>query len=171
MTEISVAVQFWRRVDAMMAQGRGLLRRFHQLLEGTNFRSRMDAIAIMPHGEPVMRTIRQLLGNLSRHKTLTFVVAGLVGIALILLLLEISVRSELSKEASDAAIDALPAPSESPQKMEFGDAFSIQHTGSISLQSADVSGVPLATPSSDDVQTFGQAFREPIPLPRPRKPR
>jgi hypothetical protein len=180
-TEISVAVQFWRRVDTMMAQGRKLLRKFRQLLEGTNFRRptltfvaagmrrRMDAI--VPHGEPVVRTIRQLLGNLSRHKTLTFVVAGLVGLALILLLLEISVRSELAKEASDAAIDAVPAPSASLQKMEFGDAFSIQRTGSISLQSADLSGVPRATPSSDDVQTLGQAFREPVPLPRPRKPR
>jgi hypothetical protein len=127
--------------------------------------------AMLPHGKIVVLTIRQLLGNLSRHKTLTFVVAGAVGLALILLLLEISVRSELAKEASDAAIDAVPAPSASPKKMEFGDAFSIQRTGSISLQSADVSGVPLATPSSDDVQTFGQAFREPIPLPRPRKPR
>jgi hypothetical protein len=55
--------------------------------------------------------------------------------------------------------------------MDFGDAFSIQRTGSISLQSADLSAVPRATPSSDDVQTLGQAFREPVPLPRPRKPR
>jgi hypothetical protein len=108
---------------------------------------------------------------LSRHKTLTFVVAGAVGLALILLLLEISVRSELANEASDAAIDAVPVPSASPQKMEFGDAFSIQHTGSISLQSAGLLGVPLATASSDDAQTFGQAFREPVPLPRPRKRR
>ena len=165
----------------MMAEREGLLRTFRLLPEGTNFRRptltfvaagmrrRMDAM--LPHGKIVVLTIRQLLGNLSRHKTLTFVVAGLVGIALILLLLEISVRSELSKEASDAAIDALPAPSESPQKMEFGDAFSIQHTGSISLQSAGLLGVPLATPSSDDSQTFGQAFREPVPLPRPRKRR
>jgi hypothetical protein len=89
--------------------------------------------AILPHGKLVVLTIRQLLGNLSRHKTLTFVVAGAVGLAFILLLLEISVRNELAKEASDAAIDAVPAPSASPQKMEFGDAFSIQRTGSISF--------------------------------------
>jgi hypothetical protein len=177
-TEISVAVQFWRRVDTMMAQGRKLLRKFRQLLEGTNFRRptltfvaagmrrRMDAI--VPHGEPVVRTIRQLLGNLSRHKTLTFVVAGLVGLALILLLLEVSVTRQLANEASGAAIDTVPALSASAQKMDFGD---VQRTGSISLQSADLSGVSRATPSSDGVQTFGQAFREPVPLPRPRKPR
>ena len=96
-----------------MAQGQGLLGKFRQLLEGTIFRRptstfvaagmrrRMDAI--LPHGEPVVRTIRQLLGNLSRHKTLTFVVAGVVALALVLLLLEISVRMELAKEASDPA--------------------------------------------------------------------
>jgi predicted lysophospholipase L1 biosynthesis ABC-type transport system permease subunit len=108
----------------MMAECEGLLRTFRRLLEGTNFRRptltfvaagmrrRMDAI--LPHGKLVVLTIRQLLGNLSRHKTLTFVVAGAVGLAFILLLLEISVRNELAKEASDAAIDAVPAPSASP---------------------------------------------------------
>src|SRR5262249_42918960 len=81
--------------------------------------------AILPHGELVVRPVRQLLGNLSPRKTtLTFVVAGLVGLVLIvLLLLEISVRWELAKEASDAAIDVTSAPSARPQKMEFGDAF------------------------------------------------
>jgi hypothetical protein len=44
--------------------------------------------------------------------TLTFVVAGVVGLALILLLLlEISVRMELAKEASETAMEAIPAPS------------------------------------------------------------
>jgi hypothetical protein len=165
----------------MMAQGEGLLRKFRQPLGGTIFRRpkltfvaaamrrRMDAI--LPPGKLGARTIRQLLGNSSRHKALTVVVAGVIGLALILLLLELSVRRQLANEASDAAIDTVPAPSARPQKMDFGDAFSIQRTGSISLQSADLSGVPRATPSSDDVQTLGQAFREPVPLPRPRKPR
>jgi len=157
------------------------LRAFRQPLEGTilrrpslrfvsaAMRRRMDAI-LLP-GQSGARTIRQLLGNSSRHKALTVVVAGVIGLALILLLLEISVRRQLANEASDAAIDTVPAPSARPQKMDFGDAFSIQRTGSISLQSADLSGVPRATPSSDHVQTLGQAFREPVPLPRPRKPR
>ena len=162
----------------MMAQGEGLLRKVRQPLEGTIvriptltfvaavMRRRMDAI--LPPNKLGARTIHQLLGNLSRHKALTFVVAGVIGLALILLSLEISVRRQLANEASDAAIDTVPAPSASAQKMDFGD---VQRTGSISLQSADLSGVPRATPSSDDVQTLGQAFREPVPLPRPRKPR
>jgi hypothetical protein len=161
----------------MMAQGEGLLRKFRQPLEGTIFRRptltfvaaamrrRMDAIP--PPNKLGARTIHQLLANLSRHKALTFVVAGVIGLALILLSLEISVRRQLANEAGDAAIDTVPAPSASAQKMDFGD---VQRTGSISLQSADLSGV-RATPSLDDVQTLGQAFREPVPLPRPRKPR
>jgi hypothetical protein len=179
--EVSVTVRFGRRVDAMMAQGVGLLRKFRQPLKGTIFRiptlafvaasmrRRMDAI-LLP-GKLGAHKIRQLLGNSSRHRALTVVVAGLIGLALILLLLEISVRRQLANEASDAALDTVSALSARPQKMDFGDAFSIQRTGSISLQSADLSAVPRATPSSDDVQTLGQAFREPVPLPRPRKPR
>ena len=165
----------------MMAQGEGLLRKLRQSLEGTIFRiptltfvtaamrPRMDAI-VLP-GKLGAHKIRRLLGNSSRHNALTVVVAGVIGLALILLLLEISVRRQLANEASDAAIDTVPALSARPQKMDFGDAFSIKRTGSISLQSADLSGVPRATPSSDDVQTLGQAFRGPVPLPRPRKPR
>jgi hypothetical protein len=176
-TEVSVAVRFWRRVDATMAQGEALLRTCRQLLESSicqrptfaQMRRRIDAI--LPRGEVIVRTTR-LLGNLSsRKKTVAFLVSGVVGVALILFLLEISMRRELAKEANDAAIEAVRAPSASPQKMDFGDAFSIQRTGSISLQSADLSGVPRATSSSDDGQTLGQAFREPVPLPRPRKPR
>jgi hypothetical protein len=170
-------------MDAMVAQGLELLRTFRQLLETTisrritlrfvaaGMRRRIDAI--LPHGELVVRAVRQLRLNLKPRNTPAFVVAGVVGLALVLLLLllEISVRMELAKEASDAAIDATPAPSASPPKMEFVEAFPTQATGSILLQSGDQLGAPGATPSSDYVQTFGQAFREPVPLPRPRKPR
>jgi hypothetical protein len=179
-TEVPVAVRFWRRIDDMMAQGQELLRTFRQLLEAKIFhrttlsfiaagmRRRIDAV--LPHAEVVGRTVCQLLGNLSpRKKTLALVVAGVVGLALLLLLLlEISVRTELAKEANDAAIAVTPAPTASAQKMEFGDAGLIQPTGSILLQSADATG---ATSSSSYAQTFGQVSREPIPLPRPRKSR
>jgi hypothetical protein len=163
----------------MMAQGQELLRTFRQLLEAkishrttlrfvaAGMRRRIDAV--LPHAEVVGRTVCQLLGNLSpRKKTLALVVAGVVGLALLLLLLEISVRTELAKEANDAAIAVTPAPTASAQKMEFGDAGLIQPTGSILLQSADATG---ATSSSGYAQTFGQVSREPIPLPRPRKSR
>jgi len=120
---VPVAVRFWRRVDATLAQGQEFLRTFRQLLEIINFRKttlrfvatglhcRIDAF--LYHGGLVVRTVRQLFGDLSPRKTtLIFVAAGLLGLALILLLLlEISVRGELAREASDAAIDAsLPKP-------------------------------------------------------------
>jgi hypothetical protein len=87
-----------------MAQGEALLRTCRQLLESSiwqrptfaQMRRRIDAI--LPRGEVVVRTTR-LLGNLSsRKKTVAFLVSGVVGVALILLLLlEISVRRELAR--------------------------------------------------------------------------
>jgi len=94
---------------------------------------------------------------------------GLIGLALILLLLEISLRMELAKEGSDAAKGVIPAPSASPQRLEFGGALPSQPITPTSLQSVDQLGAPGAAPTSDYAQTFGQAFREPVPLPRPRK--
>jgi hypothetical protein len=119
---VPVAIRFWRRVDATVAQGQEFLRTFRQPLEIINFRKttlrfvatglRRRIDALLHHGGLVVRTVRQLFGDLSPRKTtLVFVAAGLIGLALILLLLEISVRRELAKEASDATIDAtLPKP-------------------------------------------------------------
>jgi hypothetical protein len=180
-TAVPVAVRFLRRIDATVVQWQERLRSFLQLLGTTisrrttltfvaaGMRRRIDAI--LPHGELVVRTVRQLVGNLRPRKmTLTLVVAGLVGLVLILLLLlEISLRMELAKEARDAAIDVTSAPSARPQKMEFGDAFATQSTGSILLPS--VEQLPGTQPSSDYGQTFGQVFQEPVPLPRSRKRR
>ena len=180
MAAVPVSVRFLRRIDATVVQGQELLRTFRRLLGTTlsrrttltfvaaEMRHRIDAI--LPHGELVVRTVRQLFGNLSPRKTtLVFVAAGLIGLALIFLLLEISLRMELAKEARDAAIDVTSAPSARPQKMEFGDAFATQSTGSILLPS--VEQLPGAQPSSGYGQTFGQVFQEPVPLPRSRKRR
>jgi hypothetical protein len=182
MTEVPIAFRFWRRLDAMMAQGQERLRTFRQLLEAKIFhrttlrfvaagmRRRIDAV--LPRAEVAVRTICEPLGNLSpRKKTLAVVVAGVVGLALLLLLLEISVRAELAKEANVAAMAVTPAPTASAQKMEFADAVSDQPTGSILSQSVDQFGATGAPSSSDYAQTFGQGFREPVPLPRSRKPR
>ena len=175
MTEVPVAVRCWRRIDAMTAQGQELLRTFRQLLETnipgrTRLRFTTAAMhrridAVLPHGEVIVRRICQLLGKLThRNKMLAFVVAGAVGLAL-LLLLEISVRRELAKEASDAAISVSSA---NVQEMQFEDLFPIQAISSTLFQSVDRLGVTGTTPSSDYSQTFGQALREPVPFPRPR---
>jgi hypothetical protein len=181
-TAVPVAVRFRRRIAATVAQGQEFLRTFRQLLEiissrkttfrfvATGLHRRIDAL--LHHGELVVRTVRQLFGNLSPRKaTLIFGAAGLIGLALILLLLEISLRMELAREASDAAIGVIPPASAGPQRLEFGDAFPIQPTTPTSLQSVHQLGAPGATPSSDYAQTFGQVSREPVPFPRPRKPR
>jgi hypothetical protein len=178
-TAVPFAVRFWHRIEAM-AQGAKPLRTFRELLETTTsrgttlrfvaaeMRRRIDPIP--SHGE-VVRILRQLFGNWNDCKrTLTFVVTGLPGLALVLiLLLEISVRIELSREARNAAIDATRAP-EMPQKIAFEDAFGIQPPSSTLLQSFDQLGAPGGIRSAGYAQTFGQVFQEPVPLPRTRKP-
>ena len=107
------------------------------------------------------------MGNL-RHRKLLAVIAGVAGLVLILiLLLEISVRIELSKAAGNAAIDATAAPSASEQKMDVGHVLTLQPTNSSWLQSADPEAATGAVPFLGP-QTFGQVFQEPIPPPRSR---
>ena len=117
-----------------------------------------------------MRTIRQLLNKLSRHKWITFIIGGVVGLVLVFLLLEINFRMELAKEASDPPTGVILRPSASAQRLEFAAAFPIQPTTPISLQSLDQPEASGPTPSLDYAQTFGQTFRDSVPLPRPRKP-
>src|SRR5215472_652240 len=110
MTAVPFSVRFRRRIDAMVAQG-----------------------------EVVVRTIHHLLGNLSpRKKVMAFVVAGVAGLAL-LLLLEISVRRELAAEARHVAIDTVSASSASAQEIQFEDRFAIQPAASTLLQPVDPS--------------------------------
>src|SRR2546430_66035 len=162
-----------------VGQSQKLLRTTRQLLEtiiastGLRFAAagmhrRIDAVR--PYGEILVRTVDQLIGNFRRRKSLA-VVAGVAGLVLILiLLLEISVRIELSKEAGNAAIDATAAPSASEQKVDVGHALTLQPTNSSWLQSADQEGATGAAPFLGP-QTFGQVFQEPIPLPRSRTSR
>jgi hypothetical protein len=177
MTEISVAVRFWRRVDAMMAHGEGLLRTFRQLLERTIFHRptltfvaagmRRRTEAVMPYAELAVGAVGRLVGHFRRRKTLA-VATGVVGLALLILLLEISLRIQLAQEARDAGTDATLAASASAPKEDLDDGFPVQSTGSALMQSSDLVGAPDNAPSSELTQTFGQSSREPIPLPRLR---
>src|SRR5215471_7168467 len=145
-TEVPVSVRIWRRTRAKVAQSQTLLRTTCQLLEAiiastrsryvaAGMRRRIDAV--LPYGELFLRTVVQLIGNFTYRKSLA-VVAGVAGLVLILiLLLEISVRIELSKEAGNAAINATAAPWASEQKMEVGHVLTLQPTDSSWLQSAD----------------------------------
>jgi hypothetical protein len=159
-----------------MAQGRGLSRKFRPLLERTIFHGPILAFvaagmlrrtqAVMPYAELAMGAGGRLLDHSRRRKTLA-VATGVVGLALLLiLLLEISLRIQLAQEARDAGTDATLAASASAPKKELDDAFPVQSTGSALLQSSDQVGAPDGAPSSE--LTLGQLSREPIPLPRLR---
>ena len=178
MREMSLAVRFWHRVDALMAQGQGLLRTFRQLPESTVFQRPILAFvtagmrrrteAVMPYAERAAGAVSRLLGQFRRRKTLA-VAMGVVGLALFLiLLLEISLRLQLAQEARDARTDATLTASASAAKNELDDAFRVQSTGSALMQSSDRVGAQDGASSSELTQTFGQSSREPIPLPRLR---
>jgi len=161
-----------------VAQSQTLLRTTRQLLEAiiANTRSRFVAAgmrrridAVMPYGEVFLRRVDRLIGNF-RHRKLLAVVAGVAGLIFILiLLLEISVRIELSKEAENAAMNATAAPS-AEQKMDVGHVLTVHPTNSNWLQSADQEAATGAVPFLGP-QTFGQVFQGPIPLPRSRTSR
>ena len=142
MTEVPVAARIWRRTRTKVAQSQTLLRTTRQLLEAIIASTRLEFVAagmrrridaVMPYGEVFLRTVDQLIGNF-RHRKLLAVVAGVAGLVLILiLLLEISVRIELSKEA---AIDATAAPWQASRKWMLGTCslFSPQTPAGCNLQ-------------------------------------
>lgn len=142
--------------------------------------------AVVPQAERLMRTFCQLLGTLSPRKTvLTFVAAGIVGLAVIFVLLEISVRRELAKEAADAMAGGIPIPRTNEMAKETADAVAggipIPHAipnqiepedllpkGPTHTETMDPIGTLATTPPSDHAQTLGQTSRNPVPLPRRR---
>jgi len=169
-TAVPLVVRIRRRIDAMMAQGQELLHTFRRLFEST-ISSRMTMIFVVEgmRRRTDVGTAGRLLGKFRRQKMLA-VVTGLVGLALILiLLLEISLRIQLANEAKDAGTDATLVASASPPKTEFNGAFPVQSIGPLLLQSAEQLRAPEAAPSSEFTQTFGQVSREPVPLPGSRK--
>jgi hypothetical protein len=176
--ETSLPVRFWHGVDAIMAQGRGLLRTFRQLPEGTIFRSptltfviagmRRRREAVMPYAKLAVGAVGRLPGHFRRRKTLA-VATAVVGLALFLiLLLEISLRIQLAQEARDAATDTTVAASASAPKKELDHVLPVHSTASAFLRSSDQVGAPEGAPSSELTQTVGQSAREPIPRPRLR---
>jgi hypothetical protein len=141
---------------AKVAQSQTLLRTTRQWLEAiiastrlrfvaAGMRRRIDAV--MPYGEVFLRTVDRLIGNFRRRKSLAVVVGVAGSVLFLILLLEISVRIELSKEAGSAAIDATAAPSASEQKMDLGHVLTLQPTNSSWLHSADQEAATGALPS------------------------
>jgi len=157
-------------MDAMAAHGENLVRAVHRAAGASNLpmkpltsvvaamRGPMDVI--LPQGERLMRALRQLLGPASPRKTILLVAAGVAALGLIFVLLEISVRNDLAREATDAA-------SAGSNQMQFGDLLT---AAPASIPDVEFVG-SLGAKSFSDAPTLGQASRTPIPLPRPRPKR
>ena len=173
MTAVPRAARFWQLMDAMAAHGESLVRAFHRVPGASSLRIKplTSVIAamrrrmelVMPQGERLMRTFRQLLGTASPRKVILLAAAGVVALGLIFVLLEISVRKELAREATDA--------SASPNQMQSGNLLPVAPASTADVEFVGSLGGLGAKPFSDDAQTLGQASRTPIPLPRPRPKR
>jgi hypothetical protein len=128
MIEALTVARLWgRQRDVVLAKGQRLLRALHQVLSASSFRKR----------------------------TLMAVAAAIISAALLVLLLEITVRNELAEEASNNSLSVLPMPPAS----------------STEVQPVDLAAL-MGAPSADDAETLVQslvASREPVPLPRPRR--
>jgi hypothetical protein len=196
------AARFWDQIDAVVVQGQCFLRACHRVVLRASsaakiqlpfvfaeIRRRMDAA--VPQGERLVRTFCQPFSTSSPRKTvLTFVAAGIVALAVIFVLLEISVRRELAKEAADAmagaipipptneimakeAADAvagaIPIPSATPNQIEPED---LLLKGPTHTETVDPIGALATTQLSDHAQTLGQTSQKLVPMPRRRmKPR
>jgi hypothetical protein len=174
MTAVPRAARFWHHMNAMVAYGESLVRAFHRVVGSSSLRMkpltsvvaairlRMDAI--LPQGEYPLQTFHQVLGTASPRKAIMLAAAGVAVLGLIFVLLEVSVRNEVAREATNAA----PA---SPNQMQSGNLHPLAPVSTADVEFVGSLGGLGAKPFSDDAQTLGQASRTPIPLPRPRPKR
>src|SRR4029077_20439424 len=174
MTAVPRAARFWQLMDAMAAQGESLVRAFHRVLGAAShhikpltsiiaaaMRHRMELF--MPQVERLLRAFRRLLGTVSPRKAIMLVSAGVVALGLIFVLLEVSVRNEVAREATDA--------SASPNQMQSGNLLPAASASTTDVEFVGSLGGLGANSFSGDAQTLGQASRTPIPLPRPHPKR
>jgi hypothetical protein len=169
MTAVPRAARIRHHMDAMVAHGESLVRAFHRVLGASSLRIKplMSVIAmrcrmelIMPQGERLLRTFRQLLGTTGPRKAIMLVAAGVAALGLIFVLLEVSVRNEVAREATDPA-----------SAMQSGNLLPGTPASTADVEFVGALGALAAKPLSDDAQTLGQVSRAPIPLPRPRPKR
>jgi hypothetical protein len=172
MTAVPRAARFWQLIDAMAAHGESLVRAFHRVLGASGplgeslaflvatLRRRMDAV--VPRGERLVPEFRRLLGNASLRKAIMLVAAGVAALGLIFVFLEISVRSELARDATGVA-------SAGPDQIQSGNL--LPGTPASTADVEFVGALGAAKPFSGEAQTLAPVSRTPIPLPRPRPKR
>ena len=157
-----------RRIDALWTHGQGLALQCRHVLDAFSLREKLMLVfaemrhrldTTRPRSEWLVRTFHRALHAASRPRkpALIIVAAGMTALVVIICLLEISVRRQLASEAGDIVTGSIAGASSPVGAMETELADRIGALGSMAL--------------SDQAQTFGQAAREPVPLPRPRKPR
>jgi hypothetical protein len=163
-------------MDAMAPQGESLLHTFHRVVLGTISTSRATLTLVLAEtrrrmGAPLSNPPSAMFPRASTRKTvLALAGAGIAGLALIVVLLEISVRNELARGTIDAAI-SIPAPSASPNQADSGHALPVPPASVTAMEPAEPRGGLGSTTSSDRAQSLGQTSGERVPLPRSRKPR
>ena len=164
----------WRRIETILLQGGSLnlplsLRRQLSLVV-TGTRGRMDALPLKC--KPLLRAIRQQHKSIgSPTVILTLLAGGAVGLALIITLLEISVRKELSKEHMRSESDTTAVATPIRDRADFDDVFALSPLASPAAEPPKTAG---DTPNPEHGETVGQSRRATarVPLPRPRpKPR
>src|SRR5947209_8439467 len=110
-----------RRIDALWTQGQGLARRCRRVLDAAGLRATLIFVlaetrrrldTTLPRGERVVRVLHRALDAVSnpRKAALVAVAAGMAALAVIVLLLEISVRRQLAGEAGGMVNGASAGP-------------------------------------------------------------
>ena len=163
----------WQQINPILGRGESVIRAVQRLL-GTWWPRVASVRAVLAAGGSTVVFTCESLGTYiggvlasssPRKKTLTFVTAAIVGLAVIILLLELSLRRELAKEASatSTAAHADLQVQTSPNAMEF-----TAPTANPSEQEPLVQGALESAPSND-FQPLAPPWAESVPLPRPRR--
>jgi hypothetical protein len=157
----------WHQINPILGRGESVIRAAQRLL-GTWWPRVAPVRAVLAAGGSTVVFTCESLGVLAssspRKKMLTFVTAAIVGLAVIILLLELSLRRELAKEASATSTAALAdlQVQTGPSAVE-----STAPTANPSEREPLVQGALESAPSND-FQPLAPPWAESVPLPRPR---
>ena len=124
---------------------------------------------ILLQSEPFLHRIRHLCGTPSTSKTVpTLIVAAFVGLALIILLLQMGMSNQVDNEHAGTVKEATPSPTHVPDWTIFDEAFAKEHSPLATWEFVDRVRTSGAALTPDPAETSGQVMRESVPLPRPR---
>jgi hypothetical protein len=162
----------WHQINPMLGRGESVIRAAQRLLGTWWSRAAPVRAVLAAGGSTVVLTCESLATYIGgfvtssspRKKILTFVTVAIVGLAVIILLLELSLRKELAKEVSatpSTALADLPVPG--PSAVE-----STAPTANPSEREPLVQGALESAPSND-FQPLAPPWAESVPLPRPRR--